>query len=249
MTIIYVIIIFFIFFNFDWFLKLLNFLYWKFQDIKTYRKIGKQFNLYGLRLFTGRQGSGKSTTLVFLLEKYSKKYPKSKIYTNFGYSGQTASFSSWKDLLDPDFLNGEDGVIIGWDEIQNDFASTDFKNIPEGFLRQITQQRKQRICILGTSQVYTRVLKALREQCFEVSECKTYFGRWTTCKTWDADIYEHRSTVTDPREKFKLRKKRKFSFIQTDTLRSKFDTYKLIDSMSAKSYVPLSERIQNRENI
>jgi ATP-dependent Clp protease ATP-binding subunit ClpX len=239
----FIIILFFVFFNIEWFTKLFKFIYYKFYDFKNYKKNGKQFNLYGLRLFTGRQGSGKSTTLVYLLDLYKRKYPKAKIYTNFGYSCQNANFSSWKDLLDPDFLNGEDGVIIGWDEIQNDFASTDFKNIPEGFLRQITQQRKQRICILGTSQVYTRVLKALREQCFEVSECKTYFGRWTTCKTWDADIYEHRDTVTDPKQKFKLRKKRKFSFIQTNKLREKFNSYQLIESMSNKKYIPLSERL------
>jgi ATP-dependent Clp protease ATP-binding subunit ClpX len=217
--------------------RLAKFIYWKFFDIRDYIKNGRQFDLYGLRLLTGRQGSGKTIGLVYMLEMYRKKYPKCKIYTNFGYVNQDGIFRDWQQLKDEDFLNGSDGVIVAWDEIQNDFASTDYKNIPEGFLNVITQQRKQRICILATSQVYTRVLKSLREQCFIVAECKTFLKRWTRIKFYDAYVYEAYTDKSDPAQRWRMPKSGKLSFIQNNKIRTLYDTYSVIKSMVDKIYI------------
>jgi len=226
----------------DFFILLPKFLYYKFHDLKDHFKNGRKFDLYGLRLITGRQGSGKSTILAYTLRMYQKRFPKCKVYTNFGYAHQDGEFNHWKQLFDPAFLNGEDGVIIGWDEIQNDFASTDFKNIPDGFLLQITQQRKQRVCILATSQVYSRVLKALREQAFLVGECRTYFKRWTRVKYFDAFDYDLYYESKDPRAKMKMFTHGKLSFIQDDNIRNLFDSYQVIKSMTSKEYIHPLER-------
>jgi hypothetical protein len=217
--------------------KIFQFVFWKIVDLKSFINKGRTFDLYGLRLITGRQGSGKTIVLTYMLEKYKRRYPKCKIYTNFGYINQDAEFKDWKQLYDQSFLNGEDGIIIGWDEMQNDFMSTAYKNIPEGFITQITQQRKQRICILATSQVYTRVLKALREQCFLVGEAKTFMKRWTFCKFYDASDYESYYEKADPSKRSKMMRVSKLSFIQDDIIRSLYDTYAVIKSMTSKEYI------------
>jgi len=231
------------------FIKLLpKFIYWKSKDIKQNIKNGNKFDLYGLRLLTGRQGSGKSTVLAYTLDLYRKKYPLAKIYTNFGYKYQNGEFNHWKQLMDSNFLNGENGVIIGWDEIQNDFSSTDFKNIPDGFLTQITQQRKQKVCILSTSQVYSRVLKALREQAFLIGECRTYFKRWTRVKYFDAFDYDLYYENKDPRAKMRMLSAGKLAFIQDDYIRSLFDSYQVIKTMTSKNYIHPTQRQNNNYN-
>lgn len=231
------------------FIRLAKFIYWKTVDIIDYFKNGRRFNLYGLRLLTGRQGSGKTICLVYMLERYRQMYPKAKIVTNFGYTYQDDEFVSWEQLKDPNYLNGNNGLIVGWDEIQNDFSSTDFKNIPDMFLHLITQQRKNRVCILGTSQVFTRVLKSLREQCHQVAECRTFLGRWTRAKWYDADDYSaYAESGKDPKKRKMLIKMSKISFIQSNKIRELYDSYAVIRQMLKKEYIhPILRNSQNSQ--
>lgn len=205
---------------------------WKIKDFNYYRKNGKGFTQYGLRMFCGRQGGGKTVGMVWLLEQWRKKYKNLKIYTNIDYAHQDGKLNGWQDLLNQELRNGIDGVVFAIDEIQNEFSSAAWKDFPETILSEITQQRKQRICILATSQVFTRVVKQLREQCYQVIECKTFFGRWTKLKAYDAEDYNSIIDSNDPAKKFKLPKIWKQNFVQTDELRSCFDTYAKVVRMS-----------------
>ena len=87
-----------------------------------------------------------------------------------------------------------------------------------------------------------RVVKALREQCFEVVECYTLFGRWTFCKCYDAEDYN--TVIDDPEKKRKLYKKWKLSFIQTDEFRQLYDTDLVIEKI--KQYDPGTKKIERR---
>ena len=116
------------------------------------------------------------------------------------------------------------------------------KTFRNGILSVITQQRKQRIKIYLSSQVYTRVVKQIREQCFDVIECKTFLGRWTRLKCFDAEDY---NTVVDnpsPDKKFKLPKKWRRSFIQSNYIRNLYDSYKVVENMNKEEFIPRSER-------
>ena len=101
------------------------------------------------------------------------------------------------------YRNGDDGVIFAIDEIQNEFSSAVSKDFLETLLSEITMQRKQKITILSSSQVFTRVAKALREQYYDVMECRTFFGRWTRIKCYDADDYCSVIDNYSPEKKFK----------------------------------------------
>lgn len=218
--------------------KLPSFIYWKYQDYKHIKKYGKGFQEYGLRMFCGRQGGGKTVGMIYTLEQFRKKYPKLKIYTNIDYKYQDDQLHSWEDLLNPDLRNGEDGVVFAIDEIQNEFSSTAWKDFPESILSEITQQRKQRICILATSQIFTRVAKPLREQCYQVIECFTFLGRWTFLRCFDADDYNMVVDSNDPEKKLKVRKLWKENFIQTDELRNLFDSYAKVNKMLKIGFNP-----------
>lgn len=222
-----------------WFYHLYQFIPWKYKDWRRSIALKKSgfvpFAPYGLKMFCGRQGSGKTIGMVWYLDQIRRKYPNAHIYTNFDYVHQTAPLESLPDLLE--LRNGEDGVVFALDEIQNEFSSAASKDFPETLLSEITQQRKQRICILASSQVFTRVAKPLREQCYEVIDCRTFFKRWTRLKCYDGDDYCSIIDCYNPEKKFKLPKKWVQSFIQTDELRESYDTYAKVKRLSRQGFV------------
>lgn len=71
--------------------------------------------------------------------------------------------------------NGEYGVIYLIDELHLELNSLESKNIDIDVMTEISQQRKQRKHIVGTSQVYMRLAKPLREQIFNVVLCRKFF--------------------------------------------------------------------------
>lgn len=71
--------------------------------------------------------------------------------------------------------NGEEGILYLIDEIHLEFNSLESKNIPIDVMVEVSQQRKQRKHIVGTSQVYMRMAKPLREQIKEVVICRNFF--------------------------------------------------------------------------
>src|SRR5699024_11478099 len=145
-----------------------------------------KFNDYGMTIYTGRQGSGKTISMVERLEEIRKEYPEVKILTNFGYVYENKKLDDWQLLIDE---RNNDGIVFCIDEIQNEFDVYDVRNFNLEILKVITQQRKQGIKILATSQIFSRVSKPLREQTFEVVECNTLLGRWTFQKCFDAVDY------------------------------------------------------------
>lgn len=214
--------------NDSFIIKLFKFIYQFILDLKINIK-DNSFREFGMTIYTGRQGSGKSISMVEHLERYRKKYPNIKILTNFGYLHEDKALTDWQQLIDD---RHDDGIIFAIDEIQNEFDVYDSRNFNLEILKVITQQRKQGIKILASSQVFTRVSKPLREQTFEVVECYTVGGRWTFQKCFDADDYNLFIDNPDPEKKFKVPRKFRKSFVQTNKIRSLYDSYAVIKSMT-----------------
>lgn len=215
--------------------KFFLFWYWYFKDLKLKKLNPDLFTPYGLTMYCGRQGDGKTTAMIEQLERYRERFPKAIILTNFGYIHETQPFTSWNDLLN--IRNGDEGVIFAIDEIQNEFSTTASKNFPESLLSEITQQRKQKIKILSTSQVFRRVAKPLREQTYEVVECKTILGRWTFTKCFDADDYNEMLDSNNPDMKYKIRRKYRRNFVQDNKLRELFDSYAKVERIRKTEYL------------
>jgi hypothetical protein len=208
-----------------------KFIYWLIHDIReaARNKLTRRFGEYGLTMFCGRQGGGKTVSLVEYLERMRLKYPRCEIYTNFGYENQTASLEGWQMLLD---RRSDSGVIFAIDEIHSEFSSNAWKDFPVELLREISQQRKQQVKIVATAQKYKDVAVQLRRQCFNVVECRTVGGRWTFQRCFDAEDYDSyvESNATAER-KFKVPRKWRRNFVQTDALRGLYDTYEKIKAM------------------
>lgn len=211
--------------------KLYHFIRYYIKDLIQSKDKG-MFEEYGLTCYTGKQGSGKSLSLVEYLYRMKRKYPKVMIVTNFDYTEQDKSFEHWSDLIN--IRNGTDGVIFAIDEIQNEFDSNSWKDFPPFILSEITQQRKQRIKIVASSQVFTRVVKQLREQCYEVVECQCIAKRWIFQRAFDGQDYsDYTDSVSKPPS---LRRIWRRSFVQTDSIRQLFDSYKKIERIKRGEY-------------
>ncbi len=160
------------------------------------------FDPDGLVCFCGPQGSGKTMYAVNYVYKLLNLYPSSIIVTNIDLTDypiddyRVYRFNNADDLKR--YKNGKEGVIFLIDEIQLYFNSLDSKNINMDVMTQISQQRKQRIHIVATSQVFGRMAKPLREQFSAVILCKCYFGFLQKNMLIDRDsISEENSTGTN----------------------------------------------------
>ena len=183
----------------------------------------------GFHLIVGEQGSGKTITLVWLLMQYQKQYPKLKVRTNMGYAYEDGTIRSWRDLV---FVNnGVYGQIDVLDEVQNWFNSLQSKDFPVEMFQEITQQRKQRKMIIGTSQVWQRVAKPIREQVKYVYKPITLLGCLTI-------VRKFKPVVNDEGAVDELKPRGIFFFVHNDELRNAFDTYKKIQVMSLKGFKP-----------
>ena len=210
----------------NFFTKFANFVYYKHKDFKADKGMNR-FKEFGLTIYCGMQGDGKTVSMVERLEEIRHQYPKVKIATNFGYIHQDFALTDWLQILEE--RNGEDGIVFAIDEIQNEFNVYDTRNFSENLLRTVTQQRKQAIKIYATSQHFNRVAKPLREQTFEVVDCFTFFGRWTFQKCFSAD--EYNVVIDNPERKQKLHRKWRKNFVQNDYIRTLNNSYEVIQSM------------------
>lgn len=210
--------------------NILKKLFWEFPKQKAYDFLSfnpDTFREYGFHLITGKQGTGKTITLVYLLLRYKKMYPRLKIKTNMNYKYEDGNISHWKDLVNSE--NGIYGEIDVIDEVQNWFSSNQSKDFPPEMLREVTQQRKQRKMIIGTSQVFTRVAKSIRENVYLVYEPITLFGCITIVRTYEPELDTNGTVV-------KKKPKKTFFFIHNNTIRNSFDTYKKILDMSEQGF-------------
>lgn len=189
----------------------------------------------GLYLIVGGQGSGKTVTVVYLLQQYKELYPNVKIRTNMDYAFEDGKITDWRDLVFNN--NGVHGQIEVLDEIQNWFNSMESKDFPPEMLQEVSQQRKQRKMIIGTSQVWGKVGKPIREQVKYVFKPFTLFGCLTI-------VGKYLPVVNADGEIEKLKYRDAFFFVHNDEIRNAYDTYKKIQAISLKGFKPYNEQIR-----
>lgn len=219
-----------------WIFSIFKRFFWDFPRrfvLDWYNKNPDGFFEYGVHLFAGEQGSGKSVAVAEFILRLMKMYPACKVMTNIKFEGQDGKVTCPEDFIMNN--NGEFGMIVFLDEIQNWFSSLESKNFPPEALEDITQQRKQRKIFVGTSQVFMRVAKPIREQItllyepFTVAGCLT-FVRVYKCKLDDSGSVKNKV----------LRKL--YFFVHTDEIRNAYDTYERVQRLTDKGYKPRNEQ-------
>ena len=219
--------------------KYLDLFRWLLVDFLERDKHRGEFREYGFTFFVGRQGAGKTISMVRYLEVMKERYPDCIVVANFQYYRADRIMTDWRDLLT--IRNGTKGVIFAIDEIHSEYDSSKWADIPEDLLSEISQQRKQRVKFIASAQFFGRVAKPLREQAVSVVACRTLFGRLTLNREYDA--LEYISVIDNPlMAAEKIKPLRKSSFVQSDFLRQCYDTYAKVERMQKMKFIRRSER-------
>lgn len=185
------------------------------------------FRHQGCVIFTGRQGAGKSIGMVEYAMRMQKEYPLAKCISNIAYKYQDDSLRHWRQLIN--YKNGKRGLIVIMDELQNWFSSNQSKNFPPEMLSVITQNRKNRRIILGTSQSFYMLAKSIRTQATEVRECMTLFGAIT--------FVRRREPILDTSgDVVEWKNRGSYFFVHTKELRDAYDTWQVTESLAKSGF-------------
>lgn len=181
------------------------------------------FSPEGLLVFCGSQGSGKTLSAVQYIKKLCFEYPLAILVTNTKIDGlplttKVYDYDGIESLTK--YENGEKGVIYFIDEIHLEFNSLESKNVPIEVMIEVSQQRKQRKHIIGTSQVYMRMAKPLREQIKNVIICKNFFKMIQFNRLIDGE------TAHEEGGKLKFETTKFVLWFHSPELYGSYDTYK-----------------------
>lgn len=204
--------------------------YWKIKNFNP-----NELNVTGINIFTGPQGSGKSLSMVHYAKRIIKDNPKALIVyntpLNFDFPNEKKEYSGFEDF---EIENGIYGVIYILDEIHLILNSLESKGVPLSVIVELSQQRKQRKLILGTSQVYSRMAKPLREQIQNVIVCKNFF------KLLQFNYLINAFETKEKDGELKVKKTKISFFFHSKEDYTNYDTYKKMDM-----YVGINNNVSN----
>jgi len=196
------------------------------KDFINYWKHRKEikFSGFGIRVFVGPFGAGKTSSLIQYAYKQACKYPGLNILTimeikNFPKSTNIQKLTSWKQVI-----NAPDHTLVLLDEFSSLFPASDWhKGLPISFRAMILHLRKKNILIVGTAQEFCDLYVFFRRHTYCVYECKCNSGRWNSVDIYDGKDYENSMAPT---------RYGHYSFIQTDKIRNLYNTRELIKPVS-----------------
>lgn len=147
-------------------------------DIQFEQEHPEYFHPDGFICFTGGQGSGKTLSAVQYIHKLVQRYPDVVLVANCSlnfpdWKGEIFKYQGYEQVNALD--NGYKGVILFLDEIQAEFNSLESKKIDPAWFTVICQQRKRRLHVVGTAQVFSRISKPWREQFTACIRCRGWF--------------------------------------------------------------------------
>lgn len=226
------------------------------RDLGKYikRKGWLDFNYWGLHLFVGKFGGGKTISMVRRAYWACKSHKNVTVLTNLTLMNFPEDTKIIKLLNINQVLDLPDKSIVLIDEIGSVFNSRDFigkdkKSVPKLVFQHLVQMRHRRIMVLGTVSRWNLVDKQLRDITDTITECRSYlpdpFARYTTCVEFDAVEYDH--AFANPM--LPLRRIGYYAYVQTDEIRSKYDTIEMVEGLLDADYIDDAEILANRGEI
>lgn len=245
-------IMFFSFLNLlkGYFFNLPSFIVYQVHDrlVYFYKRQFRTFTGWGIHLYTGKFGQGKTSLLAMDVYDLCVKYPQLTVLTNINFNLPTGTTILPLHTAD-DIKNAPTDCLVVIDEIGTIFNSRDFsKNsgVPKFLFQHLCQCRKRRMMILATVQRFNLLDKQIRDITATVTACHTVashpFSRMIVYKKFDIDEYEafcNNYLYTPVPFASGVR-------IQSDFARQLYDTSELVENMLDKKYISDSEVLANR---
>ncbi|MGN0686494.1 MAG: hypothetical protein ACI4KA_00140 [Oscillospiraceae bacterium] len=233
--------------------KFPHFLVLFFKDLYSYYKNHRweKFEGWGLHIYCGKFGAGKTCTMVRDCYNLCTKYKGLTVITNLKLVGFPEDVVIKPLGTINDILEAPDNTIVLIDEIGTIFNSRDFMGnkencLPKILFQHICQCRHRFLMIMGTVQRWGFLDKQLRDITSDVTICSTFaphpFSRMVTNRCYDASEYD--MFYQSP-----LRPLQPLStevWIQTDFFRNLYDTKEMVSTMLTQTYISDDEINRNR---
>lgn len=229
--------------------SLLFYVFYDFLIYKAYKK-DKLFYGWGIHLFTGKFGSGKTSLMVIKAYELCKKYPQLTIITNL----KLMNFPEYTNIIKltcvDDILNAPENSLVLIDEIGTIFNSRDFmsgkKSVPKSLFQHLAQCRHRRLMIFGSVQRFLLLDKQIRDISATVTECHTSFkhpfSRLIIGVLYSIDEYE--ALVQNPL--YVPRSSDYSVYIQNEKYRHLYDTMEMVKGMLEMKYLTDEEILRNQ---
>ena len=194
-----------------------------------------RFDEYGIVVFYGEQGCGKTMAVTHYAQKIYCKYPSAIIGSNYDLLIQDFDIPDLKTILTKKHQNekGENlPIIFCFDELNQWCHCREWASLPKNVIGELAYQRKNKRLILGTAQSISQLDRQVRIQCAS--------GEWRRVYTFFDFICLVVRFKPDFDEEGNARKKKFrgfYIFFQDEVLRYLYDTNRTI------------ERIANNENL
>lgn len=215
-----------------------------------YFNLSQLFEGWGIHLFTGKFGQGKTSLMVEKAYNLCVKYPQLTILTNINLS----NFPSYTKILKlnnvNDILKSPNNCLCLIDEIGTLFNSRDFCNgsnsVPKPLFQHLCQCRKKRIMIYATVQRFNLLDKQIRDISATVTACSTSFAhpfsRLMIGHKYDIDEYEKYNanrTYEPVYDKIEC-------FIQSNRTRKLYNTTELVSDFLKMEFLSDEEILANQ---
>lgn len=218
--------------------QILAFLFLKIVDLVKHikNKEWKQFNKYGLHIYCGMFGSGKTSSMVRDAYIMCRKYKNLTVMSNM----ELYNFPKHTKIIPlrdaEQIVNFVGMLLVLLDEMPLVFNARDWKTdgIPSALLSILLQVRKENKIILGTAQRFQHIDSQLREVTDTVRQCSCIAGRWNFIKVYNG--LEYQNTIGNTQKLARIL--RMYAFVQTDAIRKLFDTREMVTRMKKQKYMP-----------
>lgn len=222
--------------------NLVKMLYYSVKDIYSYIRLKKWkiYTNYGIYIYGGMYGGGKSLSISRYCSMIARKYNNVRFISNINLkSVKYEKFEYFEQLMDEPRYPGE-CIIYVIDEIGSLMNSRNYKNNRIGetqFLYTLNQIRKQNKTLLLASQRFAMCDKNFRQCAVYWVECKKF---WRIVRQKIYDPYDLECSLNPALVK-PIRKPK--YFLATDKLYRNYDTKELVkdfkDKFNAGTFNPI----------
>lgn len=217
--------------------------YWFYDAFMyLYKRKWRNFNFYGIDMYIGMFGHGKTLCMTRKALKLYKRFGN-RIRFISNYDLKTIPYIpliNFNQLVDL----GEDdsdyvGTVVLIDEIENVLNNRSFASFPLQMLHMLTQQRKKHVYIMCSAQRFFMVDKLFRSITTRVIDCSKYW-RLQRMRIYDAWDYEN---AMNPLLVQSLRSS--WWFIRNKHFHA-YDTEQMISKDMAENFISNEESIVRR---
>ncbi len=221
-----------------------NIIYYAPKDISKYliEKKWKLWNGFGIRMYCGYFGSGKSMLackyICDMYEKYKNSPTPLTVISNIPLRIPYVQLANYQQITEV-----EDNTIIFLDECNTLFNARAWKDFPVELVYQLCQNRKKHVMLLMTAPRFHLVDKSIRDVTEFVYQCKHPFWRFHFVSVFNGWDFENAPNIQ------LLRPLERYGVFAKDSYYSNYDSFAIIDNVKKEEFLSKEEILSNRQGI